>query len=129
MTPAARDLRDALKAATASNEHLTRAIAAVDSEQAELAMVKAWQGNASSRTWRAAAEMVILIEPCKVHPALGKRAAGLLSLAPVETLGPGLMPALASQPWAKDVLKSWAEESGTRTSTKRAIESALGSDA
>lgn len=129
MTPAARELRDALKVATGANEHLTRAISAVDSEQTELAMVKAWQGNASSRTWKAAAEMVILIEPCKVHPSLGKRAAGLLSLAPVETLGPGLIPALASQPWAKDVLRSWAEEAGIREITKRAIESALRSEA
>ncbi|MGE1610853.1 KAP family P-loop NTPase fold protein [Pseudomonas monteilii] len=129
MTPAARELRDALKAATASNEHLTKAIAAVDSEQAELAMVKAWQGNAPSRTWRSATEMVILIEPCKVHPALGKRAAGLLSLAPVESIGPGLIPALASQAWAKDVLTSWIEEAGIREITKRAIESALRSEA
>ncbi|NQD54080.1 NTPase KAP [Pseudomonas sp. CM25] len=129
MTPAARELRDALKAATASNEHLTRAIAAVDSEQAELAMVKAWQANTPSRTWRSASEMVILIEPCKVHPALGKRAAGLLGLAPVESVGPGLIPALAGQAWAKDVLRSWAEETGIREITKRAIESALRSDA
>ncbi|QLL86665.1 NTPase KAP [Aeromonas caviae] len=128
MTPAARELRDVLKVATSPNAPLSRAIAAVDSGQAELAMVKAWQGNASSRTWKAAVEMIILIEPCKVHPSLGKRAAGLLSLAPINALGPGIMPGLATQPWAKEVLKLWIEDSTIRGSTKRAIEAALRSN-
>lgn len=128
MTPAARELRDVLKVATSANEPLTRAIAAVDSDQAELAMVKAWQGNASSRTWKATVEMIILVEPCKVHPSLGKRASGLLSLAPINAIGPGIIPVLATQPWAKEVLKSWVEDSAIRGSTKRAIEAALRSD-
>lgn len=128
MTPAARELRDVLKVASGPNEPLSRAIAAVDSSQAELAMVKAWQGNASSRTWKAAVEMIILIEPCKIHPSLGKRAAGLLSLAPINALGPGIMPGLATQTWAKEVLKLWIENSTIRGSTKRAIEAALRSN-
>ncbi|MFU1525306.1 P-loop NTPase fold protein [Aeromonas hydrophila] len=125
MTPAARELRDVLKVATGPNEHLTRAIAAVDCEQAELAMVKAWQSNASSRTWKANAEMIILIEPCKVHPSLGKRASGLLSLAPIGALGPGIIPALATQSWAKDMLQSWIGDSAIQRNTKRAIEAVL----
>lgn len=125
MTPAARELRDVLKVATSPNESLSRAIAAVDSDQAELAMVKAWQSNASSRTWKANVEMIILIEPCKVHPSLGKRASGLLSLAPIGALGPGIIPALATQSWAKDVLKSWIGDSAIQRNTKRAIEAAL----
>lgn len=128
MTPAARELRDVLRIATSANEPLTRAIAAVDSDQAELAMVKAWQGNASSRTWKTGVEMIILIEPCKVHPSLGKRASGLLSIAPINLLGPGIIPALAAQPWAKEVLKSWVKDSAILGSTKRAIEAALRSD-
>lgn len=126
MTPASRELRDALRAATGPNEPLTRAIRAVDSGQVELAMNKAWQGAASSRTWKANAEMVILIEPCKVYPELGRRAAGLLRLAPPKALGPGIMPLLANQPWAVDILKSWKDEPEIGKSAKRAIESALG---
>lgn len=125
MTPSARELRDILKIATSPNEHLSRAIAAVDCDQAELAMVKAWLSNASSRTWKANVEMIILIEPCKVHPSLGKRASGLLSLAPVDALGPGIIPALATQSWAKDVLQSWIGNSSIQRNTKRAIEAAL----
>lgn len=125
LTQAGRELRDVLKVATSSNDALTRAIAAVDSGQAELAMVKAWQGMASSRTWKASVEMVILIEPCKVHPALGRRAAALLGLAPPGDIGPGIMPSLASQPWAVDILRSWLEETGIPGHAKRAIEAAL----
>lgn len=72
--------------------------------------------------------MIILIEPCKIHPSLGKRAAGLLSLAPINALGPGIMPGLVTQPWAKEVLKLWIENSTIRGSTKRAIEAALRSN-
>lgn len=125
MTPDARVLRDVLKVATSANEPLTNAINAVDSDQAELAMVKAWQGTASSRTWKATVEMIILIEPCKVYPALGRRAAGLLSLAPLDALGPGIMPVLAGQSWATEVLRSWAEDAAVNDRTKRAITAAL----
>lgn len=125
MTPASRELRDVLKAATSANNQLTQAIKSVDSTQAELAMVKAWQGTASLRTWKAKAELVTLIESCKVYPALGKRAAALLSLAPVASIGPGIMPPLASQLWAIDILKSWLEDSAVAKPTKNAIEAAL----
>ncbi|KWS13897.1 NTPase KAP [Pseudomonas syringae pv. syringae] len=125
MTPAARVLRDVLKVATSANEPLTHAITAVDSNQAELAMVKAWQGTASSRTWKATAEMIILIEPCKVYPALGRRAAGLLGLAPLDALGPGIMPTLAGQSWAAEVLRSWEENPAVSDRNKRAIKAAL----
>ncbi|MOA35782.1 hypothetical protein D3C78_1572630 [compost metagenome] len=88
-------------------------------------MVKAWQGTAATRTWKATAEMIILIEPCKVYPALGKRAVALLSLAPSAAIGPGIMPALASQPWAVDVFKSWVDDPDVTTHTKKAIKAAL----
>lgn len=125
MTPASRELRDVLRAASGSNEPLTRAIRAVDASQVELAMSKAWQGAASSRTWKANAEMVILIEPCKVYPELGRRAASLLRLAPTKELGPGIMPLLAAQPWAAEVLRSWKDDSDIGKSAKRAIDNAL----
>lgn len=125
MTPAARELRDVLKVATSANEPLAQAIRDVDSSQAELAMVKAWQGTASTRTWKAVVEMIILIEPCKVHPTLGRRAAALLSLAPSAAIGPGIMPPLASQPWAVDVLKSWVDDPDVAPRTKNAIKAAL----
>lgn len=125
MTPASRELRDVLKAATSANDQLTRAIKSVDNNQAQLAMEKAWQGTASSRTWKAKAELVVLIEPCKVYPALGKRAAALLSLAPVKSIGPGIMPPLANQSWATGILKSWLEDPEVAKPTKNAIEAAL----
>lgn len=125
MTPASRELRDALRAATSSNELLSRAIRAIEPGQVELAMSKAWQGAASTRTWKANAEMVILIEPCRVYPDLGRRAGSLLRLAPLKALGPGIMPLLAAQPWAVEILKFWKDEPDVGKSAKRAIEAAL----
>ncbi|WP_460422215.1 KAP family P-loop NTPase fold protein [Pseudomonas sp. ZL2] len=125
MTPASRQLRDMLKKASGGNDPLTKAIRALDSNQAELAMVKAWQGTATSRTWKGKTETVMLIEPCKVHPSLGKRAAVLLAQAPAMLVGPGIIPPLANQPWATDVLKSWKDNSDIASNTKKAIELAL----
>ena len=125
MTPASRELRDTLKVATSGNAALTKAIKAVDVSQAELAMVKAWQSTASARTWRANAEMVMLIEPCKVFQVLGKRAAALLGSAPIKSVGPGIIPTLATQSWAVDTLKSWQTHSELSGPAKNAIKVAL----
>ncbi|ENH94010.1 Phage T7 exclusion protein [Pseudomonas aeruginosa PA45] len=126
MTPESRELRDMLKIAASGNALLTKAIEALAANQVELAMVKAWQGTASSRTWKGKAEVVMLIEPCKVHPTIGKRAATLLEQAPVKQIGPGIIPPLTSQPWATEVLKSWWENSELSKSARNAIGSALG---
>ncbi|TDF83890.1 P-loop NTPase fold protein [Pseudomonas sp. H9] len=125
MTPASRQLRDMLKKASGGNEPLSKAIRALDTTQAELAMVKAWQGTATTRTWKGKAELVMLIQPCKVHPSLGKRAALLLAQAPAKAVGPGIIPSLANQPWATDVLKTWKDDSDVATNTKNAIDLAL----
>lgn len=125
MTPASRQLRDMLKTASGGNEPLTNAIRALDTTQAELAMVKAWQGTATSRTWKGKSELVMLIEPCKVHPSLGKRASILLAQAPSKAVGPGIIPSLANQPWATDVLKSWKDNPEVGKNTKNAIDLAL----
>ncbi|MNJ11269.1 KAP family P-loop domain protein [compost metagenome] len=125
MTPASRQLRDMLKKASGGNEPLTNAIRALDTTQAELAMVKAWQGTATSRTWKGKNEMIMLIEPCRVHPSLSKRAAILLGQAPTKAVGPGIIPSLANQPWATDVLKAWKDNSDVASNTKKAIDLAL----
>jgi predicted KAP-like P-loop ATPase len=125
MTTESRELRDALKSASSGNAQLTEAIKAIDVRQVELAMEKAWQSTASSRSWKASSEMVILIEPCKVYPELGKRAAALLDPAPVKLIGPGLIPHLSTQQWATEVLQSWRVHPNIATPTKKAIESAL----
>ncbi|MBD8597662.1 MULTISPECIES: KAP family P-loop NTPase fold protein [Pseudomonas] len=125
MTPASRQLRDMLKKASSGNDPLTQAIRALDTTQAELAMVKAWQGTVTSRSWKNKTEMVMLIEPCKVHTSLGKRAAVLLAQAPAKSVGPGIIPSLANQSWATDVLKSWKEHSEIAGNTKKAIDLAL----
>lgn len=125
MTPASRELRDTLKVATSANVELTKAIEKVDATQAELAMVKAWQSTVSTRTLRAKAEMIILIEPCKVFPILGKRAATILGAVSVKSIGPGIIPTLAIQPWATEVLKSWQGNPSLDSRAKKAITAAL----
>lgn len=125
MTQSSRDLRDALKVAGAGNAQLTAAIRSVGATQAELAMAKAWQSMASTRTWRIAADMVVLIEPCKVFPNLGQRAALLLGQAPIKSIGPGIIPQLGNQPWATEVLKRWKDDRDISKAVKNAIDEAL----
>lgn len=107
MTPEGRALRDALVSATHSNGPLTQAITAAGAIQSEMAMVRAWQLKASKRTWRAGEDVVPLIEPCKVFSQLSAKAAALLSEAPVADIGPGIIPLLYTQTWARPVLDKW----------------------
>ncbi len=122
LTAVGRDLRDALAAATARNAPLADAINKAGAIQAGLAMTRAWSLQASKRTWRSAAEMLMLIEVCKVFPQHGNTAAALLSKAPIESIGSGLIPELNAQPWAQTVLDTWLADPGIDRAVKRAIE-------
>ncbi|MEI2417905.1 P-loop NTPase fold protein [Orrella sp. JC864] len=124
MTDQGRALRDALVAATASNAPLTEAIRAAGAIQAGMAMGKAWQLKAAMRTWRSGEDVVPLIEPCKVYPELAAQAAALLAEAPVGKVGPGVVPLLYSQTWARPTLEKWEADSSVEKPTKAAIQQA-----
>lgn len=115
-----RELRDALVNAASSNTQLTQAISAAGEYQAEKAMVRAWQIKAPKRTWRAAEDLVPL-EPSKVFPQLGAKAASLLAKAPVSEVGPGLIPLLYAMSWARPILDEWSKNPSLGTPTKNAI--------
>lgn len=122
LTPDARKLRDALVVATDSNAPLTEAIKAVGAIQAGMAMGRAWQIRASKRTWRSAEDVVPLIEPCKVYPELGAQAAALLAEAPIPKIGPGIIPQLYEQGWARPILDEWEANSLLDKTVKNAIQ-------
>lgn len=124
MTSEGRALRDALLVATSSNPQLTRAIQAAGAVQAEMAMVKVWQLNAAKRTWRQAEDVVCLLELCKVFPDLGAKAGSLLSQAPVGDIGPGVIPLLYAQVWARPIVDTWAEAPAAGQPVKNAIRQA-----
>ncbi|SSW65853.1 KAP family P-loop NTPase fold protein [Achromobacter agilis] len=124
MTDQGRALRDALVTATASNAPLTEAIRAAGAIQAGMAMGKAWQLKAAMRTWRSGEDVVPLIEPCKVYPDLAAQAAALLAEAPVGKVGPGVVPLLYSQTWARPTLDKWEADSSVEKPTKAAIQRA-----
>jgi predicted KAP-like P-loop ATPase len=123
LTEAGRELRDALVNATSGNALLTQAISAAGEHQAEKAMVRSWQIKAPKRTWRAAEDLVPL-EPCKVFPQLGAKAAALIAKAPLAEVGPGLIPLLYAMSWAKPILDDWLKSTSLGAPTKRAIENA-----
>jgi predicted KAP-like P-loop ATPase len=122
LTVVGRDLRDALAAATGRNAPLTEAITKAGATQAGLAMTRAWALQASKRTWRSAADVLMLIETCKVFAQHGATAAELLSKAPVAAIGSGLIPELAAQEWAKPALEEWLAHPDVDKAVKRAIE-------
>lgn len=124
MTDQGRALRDALVAATAPNAPLTEAIRAAGAIQAGMAMGKAWQLKAAMRTWRSGEDVVPLIEPCKVYPELAAQAVALLAEAPVGKVGPGVVPLLYSQTWARPTLDKWEADSSVEKPTKAAIQQA-----
>jgi predicted KAP-like P-loop ATPase len=121
LTPQGRALRDALVAATGPNQPLAAAIAAAGEAQAKLAMAKAWQLKTPKRTWKANADMVPLLEPCKVFAGLGVKAAELLDEAPIASVGPGIIPTLYAQLWARPVLESWTKSDDLSLAAKGAI--------
>ena len=124
MTDQGRALRDALVAATAANAPLTEAIRATGAIQAGMAMGKAWQLKAAKRTWRSGEDVVPLIESCRVYPELAAQASALLAEAPVGKVGPGVVPLLYSQTWARPTLDKWAADSSVEKPTKTAIQQA-----
>ncbi|TAK98917.1 MAG: NTPase KAP [Aquabacterium sp.] len=124
MTNEGRALRDALVAATTSNAPLTEAIRVAGVIQAGLAMGKAWQLKAAKRTWRAGEDVVPLIEPCKVFPELAAQASTLLAEAPVGKVGPGVIPLLNAQTWARPTLDKWELDASVEKPTKAAIQQA-----
>jgi hypothetical protein len=122
MTPEGRALRDALATATSGNGPLTTAIQATGPLQAEMAMTKAWQLKAPKRTWRQREDVVPLLEPCKVFPELGAKASGLLAQAPLREIGPGIIPELYAQTWARPILEQWEQSADLPSQVKRAIQ-------
>lgn len=122
MTPDSRKLRDALRIATSGHQTLTDLMNKVGPDQTELAMVKAWQSSSTVRTWKRSDEIVMLVECCKVFPSLGRKAASLLDQAPLKLVGPGLIPTLGAQQWAREVLERWKDLNELPKPTKRAIE-------
>lgn len=125
MTPEGRNLRDALVLASSGNVLLTKAISAAGGLQAEKAMIRAWQIRTPKRTWKKGEDVVSLIEPCKVFPSLGAKAASLLNQAPLKEVGPGLIPSLAQHAWARSVLAGWLSSSCLHSRVKAAIEDAV----
>lgn len=121
MTTEGRALRDALASATASNAPLTDAIRAAGAIQASIAMGKAWQLKAAKRAWRSGEDVVPVIEPCKVYPELAAQASALLAEAPVAKVGPGVIPLLYAQAWARPTVDKWETDSSVERSTKAAI--------
>lgn len=124
MTDEGRALRDALVTATASNAPLTDAIRAAGAIQAGMAMGKAWQLKAAKRTWRSGEDVVPLLEPCKVFPELAAQASALLEEAPVAKVGPGIIPPLYAQQWARPIVDKWETDSSVEQRTKTAIQQA-----
>lgn len=124
LSPEGRAMRDALHVATGPNAPLTQAIVAAGEAQAEMAMGKVWQLKAAKRTWRLVEDVVPLIEPCKVFPGLGHRCAALLAEAPLNAVGPGIVPPLYEQAWARPVLERWLESPDASRTVKQAIEQA-----
>lgn len=124
MTPEGRALRDALATATSPNAPLTNAIRAAGAAQAGMAMCKAWQLKASRRRWRSGEDILPLLEPCKVYPELVAQATALLADAPVAQIGPGVIPQLYAQSWARRIVEEWETDASIESTTKAAIQRA-----
>jgi len=124
MTAEGRALRDALASATTSNAPLTEVIRAAGAVQAGMAMGKAWQLKAAKRTWRSGEDVVPLIEPCKVYPELAAQASALLADAPAAKVGPGVIPLLYAQAWARPLVDKWETDPSVDRPTKAAIQQA-----
>ncbi|CRM96983.1 putative P-loop ATPase [Pseudomonas sp. 22 E 5] len=121
MTPDSRKLRDALKTATSAHQSLTDLMSKVGPDQTEMAMTKAWQSCATTRSWKRNDEILMLIECCKAFPELGRKAASLLDQAPLKQVGPGIIPTLGAQAWAREVLERWKDLNELTKATKNAI--------
>lgn len=116
-----RSLRDALVNATSFNQQLTEAIRSAGEAQAGKAMLKAWEIKAHKRSWKSSDDLIPL-EPATVFPSLTGIAEQLLRRAPIELIGPGLIPKLGTLDWAKPILNAWSEDKRLDEPTKRAID-------
>lgn len=121
MTDVGRTLRDALANANSFNQQLTEAIRSAGEIQAEKAMCKAWEIRAHKRSWKSSDDLIPL-EPANVFPGLTDSAALLLSKAPLDLVGPGLIPKLGTLDWAKPILNTWSADKRLDATTKRAID-------
>lgn len=121
MTPDSRKLRDALKTATSAHQSLTDLMNKIGPDQTEMAMTKAWQSSSATRSWKRNDEILMLIECCKAFPELGRKAASLLDQAPLKQVGPGIIPTLGAQAWAREVLERWKDLNELTKATKNAI--------
>ena len=124
LTTEGRALRDALMVATSANEPLTQAIRAAGVSQADAVMAKVWQLKSPKRNWRQTEDVVSLLEISKIFPDLGAKAAALLAQAPIKEVGPGLVPLLYEQTWARPVLDQWHASGDASRPVKQAIEQA-----
>ncbi len=124
LTTEGRALRDALMVATSANEPLIQAIRAAGASQADAVMAKVWQLKAPKRNWRQTEDVVSLLEISKIFPDLGAKAAALLAQAPIKEVGPGLVPLLYQQAWARPVLDQWHASGDASRPVKQAIEHA-----
>ncbi len=124
LTQEGRALRDALVVATSGNEPLTQAIRAAGVAQADAVMAKVWQLQAPKREWRAGKDLVPLLEIAKVFPELGAKAGSLLGQAPVKEVGPGIIPSLYEQAWARPTLDQWLVSADASKPVKNAIDQA-----
>lgn len=124
LTTEGRALRDALMVATSANEPLTRAIRSAGANQADAVMAKVWQLKVPKRNWRQLEDVLPLLEISKVFPELGAKASALLAQAPVKEVGPGLVPLLYEQAWARAVLDQWQASGDASRPVKQAIEQA-----
>lgn len=124
LTTEGRALRDALMVATSANEPLTQAIRAAGMSQADAVMAKVWQLKSPKRNWRQTEDVVSLLEISKIFPDLGAKAAALLAQAPIKEVGPGLVPLLYEQTWARPVLDQWHVSGDASRPVKQAIEQA-----
>lgn len=121
MNAVGRSLRDALVNATSFNQQLTEAIRSAGEAQAGKAMLKAWEIKAHKRSWKSSDELIPL-EPATVFPSLTGSAEQLLRKAPIELIGPGLIPKLGTLDWAKPILNAWSADKRLDEPTKRAID-------
>jgi hypothetical protein len=87
-------------------------------------MVKVWQLKAPKRSWRQLEDVLPLLELSKVFPELGAKAAALLGQAPIKEVGPGLVPLLYQQAWARPVLEQWHVAADASRQVKNAIQQA-----
>ncbi|MGC0239574.1 hypothetical protein [Arthrobacter sp. SD76] len=72
--------------------------------------------------WGAPAILDACIAVVTADPSQGSRLAGFLIERPAQQIQPGIVPKIASQPWAKEVFIQWSKTPDIETPVKKAIE-------